>query len=612
MSGYGIRGYFRTTFIKLSFSFILLGMLPMLILGGAFINRYAHDAIEMAVGSLEQSVRYAAQEVDNIFTSVDNSISMVYKYSNDKYMHVYDIMEDDSLSETQKNFYLTQMLSSWLSSNAFLSSLRFEREEGIYHVAYADSTKNLFSMQAQPNLIVHRNPEDYVSIQVLGTVYEGDYCANSEDYIFTIARNYLDTRSLATSRTKVLGTVYADIKVDVLEDVVKRTETVEGSRFHIVNVGNGQFIFRSDAENYGKDSENHKNQGQEDWQITGSAGSVRQGNDYLIYARIGETDCYVLEYVAEDRILDRLAYTRLYMLLVLLFTLFILACIFLLFSDKMSEPVETLKKAMERVQAGDLGTPISIKTNDEMGYLGEGFNRMQKELSIYIDQVYKAQISKRDAELNALKMQIQPHYLYNTLDVIRMKALEHDDGETARLLEGLSRQLRYIMGRQSDEVTLREELNNIREYFVIIRARYNGLYTLEVNVRDEDLGLRVLKLILQPVVENAVKHGLREKEGPGKVFIRVWRDGSCLKIMIMDNGRGIPGERLAEVRRLLADDETETNQAEVSVGLKNVYDRIQYQYGKEYGFEVTGSEAFGTAVTFSLPVLETGGVEEIG
>lgn len=604
MSGYGIRGYFRSTFIKLSFSFIVLGMLPMLVLGGAFINRYAHDAIEMAVGSLEQSVRYAAQEVDNILVSVDNSISMIYTYSNEKYMHVYDIMEDDSLSETQKNFYLTQMLNSWLSSNAFLSSLRFGREDMIWHVAYADSTKNLLSMQAQPNLIEEWNPVDYVNIQVLGAVYEGDYCANSEDYVFTVARNYLDTRSLATSRTKILGTVYADIKVDVLEDAVKRAESVEGSRFHIVNIESGQFIYSSDSDNYGK-------QMQHDWQITGSAGSIHQDADYLIYARIGDTDCYVLEYVAEDRILDRLSYTRLYMLLVLLFTLFILVCIFLLFSDKMSEPVEALKKAMERVQAGDLSTPISINTNDEMGYLGEGFNRMQKELSVYIDQVYKAQISRRDAELNALKMQIQPHYLYNTLDVIRMKALEHGDRETARLLEGLSRQLRYIMGRQSDEVALWEELNNIKEYFVLIKARYNGLYTLEVNVRDEDLHLKVLKLILQPVVENAVKHGLREKEGPGKVSIRVWRENSCLKIMIMDNGKGIHKERLAEVRQLLADDKAESNQAKTNIGLKNVYDRIQYQYGTGYGFEIAGNETFGTVVTFSLPVLEAEPLEEM-
>lgn len=603
MSGYRIRKNFQTIFIKLTCSFVLVGMLPMLLLGGIFINQYAHDAREMAVSSLEQSVRYVAQSVENIFTSVDNSISMIYTYRNDRYMHVYDILEDKSLSEVEKNVYMTQMLDFWLSSNACISSLRFERANTIWHVAYADTTKSLFHMQKQPNLLGNIDEEEYVNLQVLGAVYEGDYCVNSEDYIFTIARNYLDNRSLTTSRTKILGTVYADIKVDILADVFSRVESVKES-FHIVNLKNNQFVFSSDMENYGTEIQ----YGEE---IVGNSGIVYKDSHYLIYTRIGETDCYVIEYVTEDGILNARSNTQLYMIFVLLFTLFILACIFILFSDKMSGPVETLKKAMERVQAGDLETPIFINSNDEMGYLAEGFNRMQRELSVYIDQVYKAKISKRDAELNALKMQIQPHYLYNTLDVIRMKALEHGDGETARLLEGLSRQLRYIMGRQSDEVTLREELNNIKEYFVIIKARYNGMYTLEMDVRDGDLRLKVLKLILQPVVENAVKHGLREKAGSGKVSIRVWREISCLKIMIMDNGKGICRERLAEVRHLLKDERVEANQAEVSVGLKNVYDRIQYQYGKEYGFDITGNEAFGTAVTFSLPILEAEYLEEI-
>ncbi len=604
MSGYRIKNRFQTMFIKLTCSFVLLGMVPMLILGGIFINQYAHDAREMAVSSLEQSVQYVAQSVENIFSSVDNSISMIYTYRNDRYIHVYDILEDESLSETEKSVYMTQMLEFWLSSNTCLSSLRFERADEIWHVAYVDTTKNLFDMQRQPNLLANINEDDYVNLQVLGAVYEGDYSANSKDYIFTIARNYLDNRSLTTSRTEILGTVYADIKVDILEDIVSRAECVKESSFHIVNLKNNQFIFSSDKEDYGKEA------GYGD-EIVGNSGVVYKDFQYLIYARIGETDCYVIEYAAEEGILNARSNTQLYMMFVLLLTLFILVCIFILFSNKMSEPVEALKKAMERVQAGDLETPIFINSNDEMGYLGEGFNRMQRELSIYINQVYKAQISKRDAELNALKMQIQPHYLYNTLDVIRMKALEHGDGETARILEGLSKQLRYIMGRQSDEVTLREELNNIKEYFVIIKARYNGLYTLETNVKDGDLQLKVLKLILQPVVENAVKHGLRERAGLGKVSIRVWRETSCLKIMVMDNGKGISEERLAEVRHFLKDDKDKTNQTDVSVGLKNVYDRIQYQYGKEYGFDITGSEVFGTAVTFSLPILEAEPLEEI-
>lgn len=599
MSKYRVKGRFHTTFIKLTVSFIILGMLPMLFLGVAFINQYANDARKMTVGSLEQSAHYVAQSMENMLETVDTTISMIYTYNINDYIHVYDILEDDYLSETERNIYLTQMLSSWLSSNNYLSALRFERENEFYHVAYADGTKALFSIQRQPNLVGDSELENFVKLQVLGTVYEGDYCANSEDYIFTVARNYLDTRSLTTSRSKILGTVYADVKVDILEDITRKAGVVENSSLYIININKNEYIYSSDPNDYGTESE---------WlqkfvtDIRENSGIIYRNGNYLVYAKIGETDCYVLEYMAEADILDTLSRTRIYMVLILLFVLFVLICIYILFSDRMSEPVEILKTAMERVQAGDLSTPVSIRSRDEMEYLGEGFNRMQKELSVYIDQVYKAQISKRDAELNALKMQIQPHYLYNTLDVIRMKALEHDDSETAALLEGLSRQLRYILGKQSDEVALVEELNNIREYFVIVRARYNGLYDLEMSVKDSDLQLKVLKLILQPVVENAVKHGLRTKEGPGKVLIRVEREDEYLNIFVMDNGKGMNKEQLSQIHRRLEDQEMDTNTISESVGLKNVYDRIRYRYGKDYGFEIAGEENFGTIVTFRLPV----------
>lgn len=601
MSTRRIGGRFHTTFFKTSVLFLVVGVLPILFLGTLFINRYASDARKMMIASLERSAYYVAQSVGNIFSSIDTTISMIYTYGAEGYIHVYDVCEDESLTEIEKNIYFTNMLNGWLPGNGYLSSLRFERNGGFYHVAYADPTKSLRSVQNQPNLLRNDDPSEYVKLQVLGTVYEGNFCANSQDYIFTVARNYLDTRSLSTSRTTILGTIYADVKVDVLADVIQKAAVVENSQAYIINLKNSAYIYSSDWSDYGKKA---------DWieefraEMNESQGVVYKNAHCLVYARVGDTDCYVVEYLPNADISGSMSNTIKYMVFILGVALFVLGGIYILFSDMMSKPVEELKAAMERVQSGNLDVPVSIQTGDEMQYLGDGFNSMQRSLSMYIDQVYKAEISKRDAELNALKLQIQPHYLYNTLDVIRMKALEHDDVETSTLLECLSKQLRYIMGRQSDEVPLIEELNNIRDYFVIIKSRFNGLYELEVDVQDDDLRLHVLKLILQPIVENAVKHGLRQRPGPGKVFIRVQREEQALNIMVMDNGKGIPADKLAELQRKLEADNDDKAMSDSSVGLKNVYDRIRYQYGPEYGFTITGQENFGTIVTFRLPVSE--------
>lgn len=578
--------------------FVLVAMLPVLLLGIYFINRYAEDGRRMMISSLENTVSSNAKSAENLFSGVDMIISRIYTYKTASHPNVYDACEDPSLTEAEKSLYFNKMLSTWILSANYLSCLRFETGDQSY-VVFADSTKNLLSQQAQPNLLDNSDASEYVSLQILGTTYEGDYCSNSQDYVFTIARNYMDTRSLSTSREKIVGTIYADIRVDALGYMLQEKSAIFPNSPYIIKMSTSEYIYSADSSDYGKSAA---------WvqefrpEMTESSGTIYKDGHCFIYTQIGTTDCYVVSYMSTADLFGQLPTTSKYMLLVLIFTLLVLLCVYALFSDSLSRSVETLKAAMERVQAGNLSIPVSIRTKDEMQYLGEGFNRMQTELNGYIDRVYKAEIRKRDAELNALKLQIQPHYLYNTLDVIRMKALEHDDTETATLLECLSKQLRYIMGKQSDEVPLLEELNNIREYFFIIKSRFNGLYELEIDVQDSDLHLKVLKLILQPIVENAVKHGLRQKPGPGKVFIRIQREEQALKIMVMDNGKGISPQELDRIQQKLDSGDAGEAMSEQSVGLKNVYDRIHYHYGQEYGFSITGQENFGTIVTYRLPI----------
>lgn len=249
---------------------------------------------------------------------------------------------------------------------------------------------------------------------------------------------------------------------------------------------------------------------------------------------------------------------------------------------------------------------MDLNTRDEMGYIADGFNQMTEHLRDYIQQVYMAWISRQDAELNALKMQIQPHYMYNTLDAIRMTALNQNDRRTAELLESLAHQLRYVIGNQSDRVYLREELDAIREYFMLMRDRYENRISLTIYMADKEGDLVVPKLILQPVVENAIRHGLREKTGNGSVGIRVERKTDFLEIVVMDDGVGMTEEQVSQMQKTLENPEIGVvdREGRISVGMKNVYDRIKLNCGAEYGFTIHSVRGMGTSVTFQLPVWE--------
>ena len=229
---------------------------------------------------------------------------------------------------------------------------------------------------------------------------------------------------------------------------------------------------------------------------------------------------------------------------------------------------------------------------------------MAEQLGDMIQEMYVAELCQRDAELNALKMQIQPHYLYNTLDVIRMSALEGGDGKTARLIESLSHQLRYVIGDHRERVALRQELDNLNEYGVLIAARYEGRIGINIEAADSDLGLLVPKLLLQPFVENAVKHGLRDRPEGGSVLVEVARLEDALQILVLNDGAPVEPERLEHIRDFLdrAAVGEQDGEGIVSVGMKNTYDRIKLNCGPAYGFTIDSGGSMGTIVTIRLPI----------
>ena len=340
--------------------------------------------------------------------------------------------------------------------------------------------------------------------------------------------------------------------------------------------------------------------------ITGSRGLFKEQSHWIFYEQIGQTPEYAVLKINDRYISGAFMKNGILFLMILLFSGGVLTVLYMLFSRWMNAPVRQIKAAMEAVENGNLDVQVDIRTKDEMAYVAEGFNKMVKELQSYIDQVYVARICQKDAELNALKMQIQPHYLYNTLDVIRMTALAEQDEKTAGLLEALARHLRYVMGRQQDRVPLKQELQFMWDYASIIKVRYEDRIKIEIAVEKKDMDLRIPKLILQPIVENCIKHGLREKEGTGHVVIHVERKADFLEIVVMDDGVGMKEEQVVKMQEVLDHPKIgyTGDDGIISVGMKNVYDRIKLNCGREYGFTIQSVEGMGTIVTYCLPIWE--------
>jgi len=254
---------------------------------------------------------------------------------------------------------------------------------------------------------------------------------------------------------------------------------------------------------------------------------------------------------------------------------------------------------MRKVEQGDFKTRLEITSHDEIGQICESLNEMSSELNEYVDRVYNAEVQRKNAEMNALQMQINPHFLYNTLESIKAKVVINNDEESARMISILGNMFRWISRTSEKAIPLDEELEYIKNYMELQSYRYDMQMEICQDVPDELLDCLVPKLILQPVVENVVKHAL-DSDNREKIFgITVNDEDPEIIITVYDNGNGMEAAKVEEMNTKLSE---WTDQDDFdSIGLQNVNQRIKLMYGNEYGVQIKSMKGFGTAVKIKLP-----------
>ncbi len=596
--------HMRTSFAKLTMSFLLLGVLPLLVLSILFFVRYANSIQSVTVTNYRQIDSFIGKNVGSIIESADVAMGSVYDYGMEEKGDLTDILLDKNISGTEQSVYIHQVLEHVMEQSEYITSVRMVTENGDVYGVFSGQGKTLRSQSEEFTRFSPFEEENLRTLLMLPAVEETKYCVNSDDYVFDLVRNVMDTSSVETVYHHPLATMYVGINVETIHEIIEGIKLNQNAEVYVYDAEFAGYIYSSGAEHYAEAPSEPFLYADK---LQGESGDVQIDGKWMFYQQIDDSSQYAILLVDQAMVRSLLFQNQVFFILVLAFSCFTLLAFYMMFSRRMSEPHVKLKTAMEQLQEGNMDARVEVvKTGDEMEYLCEGFNQMAEDLQHNIEKVLIAQIYAREAELDALKMQIQPHYLYNTLDVIRMTALEQEDELTAELLEALAAQLHYVIGHHDDRVTIRQELDMLRTYFVITKVRYENRFGLTIHVADEDQDLYILKMMLQPMVENAIKHGLREKEGAGMVSVNVVRKGDVLEIVVMDDGVGMEPEQVERIRDILQSKEIgyldETGW--VSVGMKNVYDRIRINCGKQYGYEITSIKGAGTIVTFRLPVWE--------
>lgn len=290
-------------------------------------------------------------------------------------------------------------------------------------------------------------------------------------------------------------------------------------------------------------------------------------------------------------------------ILAIMISLFII----MFFSKNISKRISLLSSEMRRVVNGDLYVSDKIYGNDEIGQLHIDLKKMVESIRDLINQIYKQEVnqeklkaSQREAEFKMLSNQINPHFLYNTLETIRMKALLKGDKEISDIVKKLGKIMRRNLEVSGKLVTLESEVKLIRNYLEIQSMRFEGMVKFEIII-DEEINTQkymVLPLLLQPVVENAFIHGLEEKKEKGIILINIYKDENAMKISVEDNGVGIDEEKLELLNSTL----NKKDDISKSIGMRNVNQRIKIYYGECYGVHIESVIKVGTRVIITLPL----------
>ena len=321
-----------------------------------------------------------------------------------------------------------------------------------------------------------------------------------------------------------------------------------------------------------------------------------EGDKYTTLCHVSKQNGWTyIELIKEDKLTTDIFEIRNYNKFIIIISMIFVIILSLLISKHISKPIKQLAEGIERVKHGDTETSIDIKSDDEVGILCQDFNAMRERINRLITDIKSAGEKEKEAEIQALKAQFNPHFLYNTLTAINWLAVKHGEETISDMITNLSDIMRYSLDRNTgDIVTLREDIQWTKKYLAIQKLRFENAFDVIFNIDPLTLECKVHKLLIQPLLENSILHGFEDMEGHGVIVVNIIGKDDHIHFEIMDNGKGMDESLVGQLLKM------DTSH----MGISNVHSKLKLYYGEDYGLEVTSTPNMGTKIRFSIPSLD--------
>ncbi len=308
-------------------------------------------------------------------------------------------------------------------------------------------------------------------------------------------------------------------------------------------------------------------------------------------------------------VLARLDYIKLITLLIIILLIFVAVLLANALASYITKPLSLLTSSMKQIQGGNMNFVPKTHPLNEVGVLNQGVEDLVGRVKNLLEQIQKEQENKRQLEFSVMQTQIHPHFLYNTLYAIKGLCDMGLNEEASAMVTALSNYFRISISRGQEIISVEEEIAHIRNYLFIQEMRYGDDFAYEIEVEEAILSQRIIKLTLQPLIENAIYHGVKQKRGSGQILVRGYQTNGFLCFEVRDNGLGMSKERLEEVRLSL--EGKGLAQQSVGLGVRSTHERLQLHYGKEAGLKIESQHNLGTCVKVMIPFEQRGNEENV-
>jgi two-component system sensor histidine kinase YesM len=581
-----------------------LGLVTMLICLFLVINLYftTKDSETRTLYSLRQALNqtgsfleFKAQSVKSVLDmlALNDSVQKLVSKESGVYLDNIGFWIGDNSEFSRTVFYTTQ-------NNPSISKIHLYMKSGL--AATADS-------------------DDYI---LLSTVVGKEWykkLESSGDKLEWVTQEEIDQSAGSDSISAVrkipsdqdingfIGIIRADIPIDSIKTTLEQSLFSKSTLAFLINSDNRILCMSENAVQTGN-AEFAYTLGKLKASPEGSIWTEAKLNnrDYLLAGQpIQYTDWKLILAVPYRDILESGLRTRNQMFLIFLCVIPLTLPLSFLVSGSVTKRIRKLISHMKKAEKGNFDIPILASNEDEVGQMTRSFNQMLAKMALLIDDQFKLGREIKNAEIKALQAQINPHFLYNTLDLINWMSMKYKAEEIRTLVESLSKFYKLSLNKGKDIVSIEDELNHVRSYVMIQNMRFSDSIHLKIAVGEELFQYSILKIILQPLVENAILHGILEKdEEEGEIVISGELKDGVITLKIRDDGIGMSEETLQDIPGAISPKDSH------GYGIRNIDERIRLNYGSEYGLSYHSTPGVGTTVEVRIPALKYNGETGMG